>query len=270
MSQSGSCRDLTRRRLLATGVPALGLAGGRAALRDPAHPPVGDRGAGGRPARRPQPRAGGDRPRRRRPRGVPRRRRSTIVANGFDPHTILRDFDWGTTRRLASGRVRARVDAGGGGQGDRGRARHPLPGLDLQRPHPGPDAARPRGRAAADHVRQRLPPPAHDPLPRHPPGRDGRRARPRGGPDRARRAHRLRVRRAALRPAPLPLPRAPARRAHRQGALRRLPHRPEGGPRGGGRDGDGDERVRHELRPRQRALRGQHDRLHLHGASRSP
>jgi FtsP/CotA-like multicopper oxidase with cupredoxin domain len=25
--------------------------------------------------------------------------------NGFDPHEILRDFDWGTTRRLASGRV---------------------------------------------------------------------------------------------------------------------------------------------------------------------
>jgi FtsP/CotA-like multicopper oxidase with cupredoxin domain len=25
--------------------------------------------------------------------------------NGFDPHLIVRDFDWGTTRRLASGRV---------------------------------------------------------------------------------------------------------------------------------------------------------------------
>ena len=25
--------------------------------------------------------------------------------NGFDPHAMLRDFDWGTTRRLASGRV---------------------------------------------------------------------------------------------------------------------------------------------------------------------
>src|SRR6266487_1427408 len=25
--------------------------------------------------------------------------------NGFDPTTILRDFDWGKTRRLASGRV---------------------------------------------------------------------------------------------------------------------------------------------------------------------
>jgi FtsP/CotA-like multicopper oxidase with cupredoxin domain len=27
------------------------------------------------------------------------------VANGFDPHEMLRDFDWGRTRRLASGRV---------------------------------------------------------------------------------------------------------------------------------------------------------------------
>jgi FtsP/CotA-like multicopper oxidase with cupredoxin domain len=26
-------------------------------------------------------------------------------SNGFDPHEILRDFDWGTTRKLASGRV---------------------------------------------------------------------------------------------------------------------------------------------------------------------
>ena len=27
------------------------------------------------------------------------------AANGFNPTEILRDFDWGTTRRLASGRV---------------------------------------------------------------------------------------------------------------------------------------------------------------------
>src|SRR5829696_1544945 len=26
-------------------------------------------------------------------------------ANGFDPHELLRDFDWGTTHRTASGRV---------------------------------------------------------------------------------------------------------------------------------------------------------------------
>ena len=45
--------------------------------------------------------------------------------------------------------------------------------------------------------------------------------------------------------------------------------RPEGGPRGRRRAGDGDERVRHELRPRERGLRRQHDRLRLHGRSRS-
>jgi FtsP/CotA-like multicopper oxidase with cupredoxin domain len=27
------------------------------------------------------------------------------AANGFDPHEVLRDFDWGTTRRLPNGRV---------------------------------------------------------------------------------------------------------------------------------------------------------------------
>ena len=40
---------------------------------------------------------------------------------------------------------------------------------------------------------------------------------------------------------------------------------PADGARGGRRAGDGDERVRHELRPRQRGLRRQHDRLRLHG-----
>ena len=78
------------------------------------------------------------------------------AANGFDPHEIVRDFDWGTTRRLASGRVvrewelvavDKEIEVAPGVQ---------LRRLDLQRPHPGPDAALPRGRAAADHVRQRL------------------------------------------------------------------------------------------------------------------
>ncbi len=50
-------------------------------------------------------------------------------------------------------------------------------GLDLQRPRARADAAGARGRAAADPLRQRLEPPAHDPLPRHPPRPDGRRAR---------------------------------------------------------------------------------------------
>ncbi len=86
---------------------------------------------------------------------------------------------------------------------------------------------------------------------------------PPGGSDR------LRVRRAAGRAAPLPLPRPAARRAHRQGPLRRVHRRPGRRARGGRRARDGDERVRHELRPRERGLRRQHDRLRLHGRSRS-
>ncbi len=57
---------------------------------------------------------------------------------------------------------------------------------------------------------------------------------------------------------------APAGRPHLPRPLRRLHHRPQGGPPRSRRDGDGDERLRHQLRPRQRGLRGQHDRLPLH------
>ena len=89
------------------------------------------------------------------------------------------------------------------------------------------------------------------------------------GRDPARRQDRLRVRRAAGRAAPLPLPRPPARRAHRQGPLRRVHRRPGRRPRGRRRARDGDERVRHELRPRQRGLRREHDRLRVHGHGRS-
>ena len=80
-----------------------------------------------------------------------------------------------------------------------------------------------------------------------------------------RRVDRLRVRRHPVRPAPLPLPLEPAGRAHRQGPLRRVRDRPQGGPRRGRRARDGDERVRHELRPLQRGLRGQLGRLRVHG-----
>ena len=94
---------------------------------------------------------------------------------------------------------------------------------------------------------------------------------PRRRADRAGPAHGLRVRRAAGRAPPLPLPRAAAGRAHRQGAVRRVHRRSQGGPRGRRRDGDGHERLRHELRSRQRDLRRQHDRLRVHGqADRGP
>ena len=187
------------------------------------------------------------------------------VANGFDPHELLLRLRLGHDAPAAERARAARMEAGRDRQGDRGHAGREVRRLDLQRADPGPDLALPRGRAAADHVQQRLRAPAHDPLPRHPPGRDGRRARDRRRADRPGQEHGLRVRRAARGPAPLPLPRAAAGRAHRQGPLRRVHRRPGGRARGRERDGHGDERVRHQLRPRQRGLRRQHRRLRLHG-----
>ena len=198
--------------------------GGRAACRSctgccRAAPPAPR--ARGRRARRPR------RARRlRRTRASPRAARVDHRANGFDPTELLRDFDYGKTRRLASGRVAARMGDRRPGQGDRSRARGQVRGLDLQRPGPRPDPARPRGRAAADPLRQRLRTPPHDPLPRHPHGADGRHAgdrrKPRRRRDRARGRVHLRVRRRAVRPAPLPLPRLAARQPHLARALRRL------------------------------------------------
>ena len=65
-------------------------------------------------------------------------------------------------------------------QGDRDRPRRHVRGLDVQRPHPRPDAALHRGRPPADQLHERQRAPAHRPLPRHPPRGDGRRAGPRG------------------------------------------------------------------------------------------
>ena len=98
--------------------------------------------------------------------------------NGFNPTEILRDFDWGKTRRLAERPGAARVDDLVASD----KEIEVAPGVNYPAwtyngRVPGPDASLPRGRAAADPVRQRLGAPAHDPLPRHPPGRDGRRAR---------------------------------------------------------------------------------------------
>ena len=79
----------------------------------------------------------------------------------------------------------------------------------------------------------------------------------------------LRVRCRAVRPAPLPLPRRSAEAPHPQGSVRRVHRRSQGRPAAGGRDGDGDERVRHQLRRRQRGLRGQHRRALTSCTSRS-
>ena len=255
--------QLSRRRLLAASVPALG--GAAAALHGASRTaPVGARGATPRARRH----AGTTRRDRgpRRPRGLPRRRTVDHAANGFDPHEILRDFDWGTTTRHGE---RAASCASGSWSRSTRRSR-----------------SRPASRFAAWTYNGRIPGPtlrcregerlritfvngsAHPHTIHfhgiHPAEMDGVPG-PRRRRDPARRPDGLRVRRAARRAAPLPLPRPPARRAHRQGPLRRVHRRPRGRPRGRRRDRDGHERVRHELRPRERGLRRQHDRLRLHG-----
>ena len=74
-------------------------------------------------------------------------------------------------------------------------------------------------------------------------------------PGDARRAVRLRVRRRAVRPASLSLPRRAAEAAHPQGPLRRVHRRSEDAASAGRRARHGDERLRHQLRRRQRGLR---------------
>ena len=111
-------------------------------------------------------------------------------ANGFDPTEILRDFDYGKTTRLASGRVLREWELVA-----HDKEIEVAPGVKYAAwtyngRVPGPTLRCPRGRAAADPFRQRLRAPAHDALPRHPPGADGRHAgdrrEPRRRADRAR------------------------------------------------------------------------------------
>ena len=80
-------------------------------------------------------------------------------------------------RRSRTARAGARVRPDGGRPEHRGRARRPLPGVDVQRHGAGARDPRDRGRPAARALRQRRLASAHDPLPRHPPGEHGRRLR---------------------------------------------------------------------------------------------
>ena len=146
-------------------------------------------------------------------------------------------------------------------------------GLDLQRPR-----ARARPCAAREGERLRIrfvngsAAPAHDPLPRHPPARAWTACPGIGAGQRSSPAS-TSVYEFDAEPFGLHLYHChvvAAGRAHRQGPLRRLHHRPASdGPRRRRRAGDGDERLRHQLRPRQRGLRRQHGRLPLHRTSRS-
>jgi FtsP/CotA-like multicopper oxidase with cupredoxin domain len=88
---------LTRRRLLAAGVPALGL--GAAALHStvPHQHPWDDQAHAAEPHAAGHAESDGH--------AAFRGGQVDHRRNGFDPHELVRDFDWGTTRRLASGRV---------------------------------------------------------------------------------------------------------------------------------------------------------------------
>ena len=55
------------------------------------------------------------------------------VANGFNPTELLRDFDYGRTSHGCRRADAARVGGLRARPGDRGRARRPVPGLDVQR-----------------------------------------------------------------------------------------------------------------------------------------
>ena len=145
---------------------------------------------------------------------------------GSTRREVLRDFDYGRVSDRPGRPDGPRVGGRGRGQGDRGRAGGAVPGVDLQRPHPRPDPALHAGRPAAGPVRQPVRAPAHDALPRHPPGGDGRCADGRARDHRAGRGVHLRVRRRAVRGAPLPLPRRAAGRAHRPRHVRHVHRRP--------------------------------------------
>ena len=145
------------------------------------------------------------------------------AANGFNPTDILRDFDWGKTRAgWRAGRIAARVGGRRLRQGDRGRSRGHLPGLDLQRAGPRSDAAMQRRATCCGSASSTA-----RPIPTRCTSTDS--IRPRwtacrgsgAGVIAARGEHDLRVRCRSVRPAPLPLPRQPARRAHRSRDVRR-------------------------------------------------
>ena len=183
----------------------------------------------------------------------------------FDPTKFLETFDWGRESVDADGRTVREWDVYAADKEIEVAPGVFFPAWTYNGQVPGPtfrcrqgDLLRFRFHNASVHA-------AHDPLPRHPPAQHGRRdAR---GADR-RRLH-LRVRGQAVRAAPLSLPRDAAQAAHPQGPVRHVHHRPAAGPPAGPGDGHGDERLRHQLRQRERDLRGQHGRLPLRHGTRS-
>ena len=161
-------------------------------------------------------------------RELPRRGGVDHARNGFDPHEILRDFDWGTTRRLPSGRVLREWELVA-----RDQEIEVAPGVAFAAwtyngriPGPTLRAARASG-CGSRFVNGSAHPHTIHFHGIHPADMDGVPG-PRRRADRARRRDGLRVRRA---PSGLHLYHChvrAARRAHRQGPLRRVHHRPQG------------------------------------------
>jgi hypothetical protein len=148
-------------------------------------------------------------------------------------------------------------------QGARDRAGREVHGVDVQRTRAGPGDPLPRRRRTPDPLRQCVVASAHRPLPRNPSRRRGRGPRDRRRRDRRRRGLHVLVHCRAIRLAPVPLSRLAARGAHLERPVRRLHRRSEGRPPAGRRARDDAERVRSELRRRQRGLRRQHGRVPL-------
>ena len=188
--------------------------------------------------------------------------------NGFDPHEVLRDFDSGhddaAARRAASLREFELVAER---PGDRGRARRQVRGVDLQRPHPRPDAARPRGRARARHAsstarRTRTRSTSTASTRRRMDGVPGARRR------RDRAGRRATVYEFDAEPFGMHLYHCHVRPLAdhiAKGLFGAFIIDPKDGRAGRRRARDGHARVRHELRPRERDLRGQRHRLRVHG-----
>ncbi len=100
-------------------------------------------------------------------------------ANGFDPTEVLRDFDYGKTRRLASGRLLREWTIVA-----QDKEIEVAPGVKYEAwtyngRVPGPTLRAREGEKLRIRLVNSSEPPPHDPLPRHPPGGDGRHARDR-------------------------------------------------------------------------------------------
>ena len=93
------------------------------------------------------------------------------AANGFNPTELLRDFDYGKTTRLPSGRVLREWTLIAADKEIELAPGVTYPAWTYNGRVPGPDAPGDRGGPAEDPLRQRLRAPAHGPLPRPSPRR---------------------------------------------------------------------------------------------------